>query len=221
MRLAVVFTKEAPVRFVSHLDVHRLFQRAFRRAKLPLAYSQGFNPHPLMAFATALSVGYKSMGEYLDVTLTEDMTPEEFTERVSPMLPKGVRIKEAFDISYTRKSLTSAMRSAKYSVRATFDRPVGGEELNCALTELLSGEIVVQKRTKGGIKPVDIRPMIISAEVSEYSSNEAEFMICGVLSAEGGLNPDMFLNVLFERLGVNAMTDVTRLETVIDRDALA
>ena len=75
MRLAVVFTKEAPVRFVSHLDLQRLFQRAFRRAKLPLAYSQGFNPHPLVAFATALSVGFTSEGEYLDLTLTEDVSP--------------------------------------------------------------------------------------------------------------------------------------------------
>ena len=75
MRLAVVFTKEAPVRFVSHLDVQRLFQRAFRRAKLPLAYSQGFNPHPLVSFATALSVGMTSRGEYLDVTLAEELSP--------------------------------------------------------------------------------------------------------------------------------------------------
>ena len=221
MRLAVVFTKEAPVRFVSHLDVQRLFQRAFRRAKLPLAYSQGFNPHPLVAFATALSVGFTSCGEYLDVTLTKDIAPEEFIERVGPELPEGVRIVEAFDISYSRKSLTSAMRSAKYSARAEFDKAPGEDAIRNAVSELLSSEIVVMKRTKGGIKPVDIRPMLISFELVKAEADTAVFAICGVLSAEGGLNPDTLLNVLFEKLGVTGTTDVSRLETVLDREALA
>ena len=220
MRLAVVFTKEAPVRFVSHLDLQRLFQRAFRRAKLPLAYSQGFNPHPLLAFAAALSVGMTSCGEYLDVTLTEDMTPEAFTDAVSPELPEGVRIVEAFDISYSRKSLTSAMRSARYSAKAVFDRDVVESEIGEAIGSMLSSEIVVMKRTKGGIKPVDIRPMVLSLELVRSAERSADFLIEGVLSAEGGLNPETLLNVLFERLCVNGMTDINRLETVLDRDAL-
>ena len=69
MRIIASFYKHDEVRFVSHLDMQRLFQRAFRRAGLPLSYSKGFNPHPLLSFATALSVGYTSECEYFDVFL--------------------------------------------------------------------------------------------------------------------------------------------------------
>lgn len=220
MRLAVRFTKGAPVRFVSHLDVQRLFQRAFRRAKLPLAYSQGFNPHPLVSFATALSVGMISMGEYLDVTLTEYMPPESFIDAVSTVLPKGIEIVEAFDMGESRKSLTSAMRSASYMAEVKFEKSVDADAVKSALDELLSGEIVVMKKTKGGIKPTDIRPMVISVDVCEVEGQRAEIKLKGVLSAEGGLNPDMFLKELYNKLGVQASADITRLEIEMDRTAL-
>ncbi len=220
MRLAVRFTKGAPVRFVSHLDVQRLFQRAFRRAKLPLAYSQGFNPHPLVSFATALSVGMISMGEYLDVTLTEYMPPESFIDAVSTVLPKGIEIVEAFDMGESRKSLTSAMRSASYMAEVKFEKSVDADAVKSALNELLSGEIVVMKKTKGGIKPTDIRPMVISVDVCEVEGQRAEIKLKGVLSAEGGLNPDMFLKELYNKLGVQASADITRLEIEMDRTAL-
>ena len=220
MRLAVRFTKGAPVRFVSHLDVQRLFQRAFRRAKLPLAYSQGFNPHPLVSFATALSVGMTSMGEYLDVTLTEYMSPESFIDAVSTVLPKGIEIVEAFDMGESRKSLTSAMRSASYMAEVKFEKSVDADAVKSALDELLSGEIVVMKKTKGGIKPTDIRPMVISVDVCEVEGQRAEIKLKGVLSAEGGLNPDMFLKELYNKLGVKASADITRLEIEMDRTAL-
>ena len=220
MRLAVRFTKGAPVRFVSHLDVQRLFQRAFRRAKLPLAYSQGFNPHPLVSFATALSVGMISMGEYLDVTLTEYMPPESFIDAVSTVLPKGIEIVEAFDMGESRKSLTSAMRSASYMASVRFEKAVDSDSVKSALNELLSGEIVVMKKTKGGSKPTDIRPMVISVDVCEVEGQRAEIKLNGVLSAEGGLNPDMFLKELYNKLGVQASADITRLEIEMDRTAL-
>lgn len=220
MRLAVVFTKEAPVRFVSHLDLLRLFQRAFRRAKLPLAYSQGFNPHPLLSFATALSVGFTSRGEYLDVTLTEDMTPDAFVEKTAPWLPEGVRIAEVFDLGTSRKSLTSAMRSAEYRAAVEFAEPVTEEELNKAISDLLSNEIVVMKKTKGGIKPTDIRPMALGFELIGLDGSTAVFRISGVLSAEGGLNPDMLLTEYYKKLGKAGISDIERVSIRLDRDAL-
>lgn len=220
MRLAVKFTKEAPVRFVSHLDVQRLFQRAFRRARLPLAYSQGFNPHPLISFATALSVGMTSAGEYLDVILTEPMTPEDFVKNVSPHLPNGVRIVEAFDLGDSRKSLTSAMRSARYRAVASIPEELEKRALSDALAGFLSGEIIVQKKTKGGVKPTDIRPMVISASVESCESGIAVFDLTGKLTAEGGLNPDMLLSEFFSRLGVPARLEIERLETELDRGSL-
>lgn len=220
MRLGVVFTKEAPVRFVSHLDVQRLFQRAFRRAKLPLAYSQGFNPHPLVSFATALSVGMTSSGEYLDVQLTEDMTEESFISAVSPVLPEGISIVEVFDLGESRKSLTSAMRTADYTAKVRLSESVEAQKLEKAVKELLSGEIVVQKKTKGGIKPTDIRPMVLGFTVESFMDSDAVFHIKGVLSAEGGLNPDVLLTELYNKLGVSGIADINRDSIELDRTEL-
>ena len=220
MRMLAVFTKGPEVRFVSHLDLQRLFQRAFRRAKLPLAYSQGFNPHPLVSFATALSVGMTSRGEYLDVTLTREMTPEEFISAVSAELPKGVEIVRAADMGESRKSLTSAMRSARYSSVVRFAEPVTKDALEAACCDLLSGEIVVMKKTKGGIKPTDIRPMVRELGVESADGASAVISLCGVLSAEGGLNPDMLLGELYKRLGVTASAETERVEIEMDMSGL-
>lgn len=220
MRMLAVFTKGPEVRFVSHLDLQRLFQRAFRRAKLPLAYSQGFNPHPLVSFATALSVGMTSRGEYLDVTLTRQMTPEEFISAVSAQLPKGVELIRAADMGDSRKSLTSAMRSARYVSRVRFSEPVSRDALEGACRDLLSNEIVVMKKTKGGIKPTDIRPMVKSLSVVSADGCGAVMSLCGVLSAEGGLNPDMLLGELYKKLGVAASAETERVEIEMDMSGL-
>ena len=216
MRIIATFCKLEPVKFVSHLDMQRLFQRAFRRAGLPLAYSQGFNPHPLLAFATALSVGYTSDSEYFDVTLSEPMPPEEFTERVNAVLPDGVRIIDAVDAGEFKASLTSLMRSAEYDVRFAFEKPVGREELEAAVKALMGGSIIVDKKTKGGIKPVDIRPMLIDMRLLSCADGRAEFTVIGKLTAEGGLPPELLFRALYEKLGVNAVSFVHRKSIEMD-----
>lgn len=220
MRLAVKFSKDEPVMFVSHLDVLRLFQRAFKRAKLPLAYSQGFNPHPLLSFATALSVGMTSRCEYLDVTLERDIDLSEFKEKVRAALPEGVDVIEVFDLGDSRKSLTSAMKTAAYSAFVRFDRSVDAGELNVALSSILAGEIVIMKKTKGGVKPTDIRPMVISACLEETGESCARFGMKGVLTASGGLNPEAFLAELFDRMKIGYSTQIERTEIELDRELL-
>ena len=220
MRLILVFTKGAEVRFVSHLDMLRLFQRAFRRAELPLAFSQGFNPHPLMSFATALSVGFTSRGEYLDVILTQDLPPEEVRTRVNAMLPAGVTVVRAIDAGESKASLTSVMRSARYSVSVTFADPVPAERIKAEIASMLSGEITVMKKTKAGVKPTDIRPMIYELTVESASDGAAVLGMRGQLSAEGGINPELFLGELYRRLGTEGSADIERTEIEMELDKL-
>lgn len=216
MRIIATFSKLAPVRFVSHLDMQRLFQRAFRRAGLPLAYSQGFNPHPLLSFATALSVGYTSECEFFDVTLTEEVSPDEFTDRVNAVLPEGVRIIDAVDAGEFKASLTPLMLSAEYDVTLTFDPSVDKASIENAVSELLGGEIVVDKKTKGGIKPVDIRPMLIDFRLLSIEGSKARFALSGKLTAEGGLPPELLFKALYEKLGVSAVSSVHRRKIEMD-----
>ena len=169
MRIIASFYKHEQVMFVSHLDMQRLFQRAFRRADLPLAYSNGFNPHPLLSFATALSVGYTSDCEYFDVMLSEYVSPAEFKRRVNAVLPQGVHIVDAVDAGEFKASLTPLMRSAEYDIELEFVDPVPREAFYAAVDKILNGgEIIVSKKTKGGIKDVDIRPLLLGLSVSEF-----------------------------------------------------
>ncbi|MCH5278483.1 MAG: DUF2344 domain-containing protein [Christensenellaceae bacterium] len=216
MRMIASFYKHDEVRFVSHLDMQRLFQRAFRRANLPLEYSKGFNPHPLLSFATALSVGYTSDGEYFDVQLSEDMMPDEFASRVNDVLPKGIRIVDAVDAGDFKTSLTPLMRSAAYEVEMNFNRGISLDELNSILATLMSGEINVMKRTKGGIKPVDIRPMLIGIENCGVDGSKAHMLVHGKLTAEGGLPLELLLGTICERLGVTADYRVNRKNIEMD-----
>ena len=83
------YKKEDDMIFISHLDLQRLLQRAFRRAEINLSYSQGFNPHPKMSYGNALALGVESQGEYVDIEIEDDITVEEFLKRINEELPKG------------------------------------------------------------------------------------------------------------------------------------
>ncbi len=92
VKIQYQFKRSTPLRFLSHLDQQRLFQRAFRRAEIPVEYSQGFNPHPRMSFALAMSVGLTSDGEYGEVIVSEDIDVETFISRMNQVLPQGLEI---------------------------------------------------------------------------------------------------------------------------------
>ena len=92
MKLRLRFKKEGLARFISHLDLMRTFERAFRRAELPIAFSQGFNPRPKMTFASALSVGISSSSEYLDVEFSEDVSASDVALTLNPALLDGIKV---------------------------------------------------------------------------------------------------------------------------------
>ena len=216
MRIIASFYKHNEVRFVSHLDMQRLFQRAFRRAGLPLSYSKGFNPHPLLSFATALSVGYTSECEYFDVFLDEKIDADEFRSRVNAVLPEGVAVTKAVDAGEMKTSLTTLMRSADYFARLDFDREVTSDELENALASLLTGEIIVEKKTKGGMKDVDIRPLLISVNLIDCSEGSAILYIKGKLTAEGGLPLELLFGAISEKVCASAVSTVNRRTIEMD-----
>ncbi|MCI7779198.1 MAG: TIGR03936 family radical SAM-associated protein [Clostridiales bacterium] len=216
MRIIASFYKHDEVRFVSHLDMQRLFQRAFRRAGLPLSYSKGFNPHPLLSFATALSVGYTSECEYFDVFLDEKIDADEFRSRVNAVLPEGVAVTKAVDAGEMKTSLTTLMRSADYFARLDFDREVTSDELENALASLLTGEIFVEKKTKGGMKDVDIRPLLISVNLIDCSEGSAILYIKGKLTAEGGLPLELLFGAISEKVSASAVSTVNRRTIEMD-----
>lgn len=189
MRIIAKFEKGEAVRFTSHLDVQRLFQRAFRRAKINLAYSQGFNPHPLLSFATALAVGYTSEAEWLDVRLAAEMDIKEFIVDVNAALPKGFNLLEAIKTDDKLPALTAMMSAAEYKVIA---KEIDNAKLAIAVDKLLANDIIVEKKTKAGLKSVNIRPQVFSINVAK-SDADADLSILGVLNAAGSLNIELLM----------------------------
>ena len=218
MRMLAVYHKTEAARFVSHLDVQRTLQRAFRRAKLPLAYSAGFNPHPELSFASALSTGATSDAEWFDVTLEQDMTPEDFLAAVNPVLPRGFYLSDAQPMPEGIKTLSTKTRAAEYCIVAAMDRKVPRDMLDAALKALLSGEIIVNKRTKSGIKPVDIRPQILRITVEGIEGNEITLRVLGKLQADGGLRTELLMGALFDRLDANGTLRIHRSAMYFDSD---
>lgn len=203
MKIIAAFEKTKELSYTSHLDVQRTLQRAFRRADLPLAFSKGFNPHPKLSFATALATGYTSAGEWLEVELDGEITPEAFLSRVNAALPVGMRFVSAFVAGDGFGTLSKMLVAAKYLVTLYTDAPVTFEEIDAAVKAIMdSDEVIVEKKTKSGIKPANIRPEILEAEAVSASDRTAVVAVAGVLTAAGGLRAETFARAMFERLNL-------------------
>ena len=145
MRMLAVYHKAEAARFISHLDILRALQRAFRRAGLPLRYSDGFNPHPELSFASALATGMTSDAEWFEVELTQDMNPEAFVSAVNPVMPRGLSVSDAREMPAGIKTLTSCTRAAEYRITISTEQEFEKDLLEKTLHGLLSGEIIVNK----------------------------------------------------------------------------
>ena len=92
MRIRITFAKQGPLRYIGHLDLHKLWERAARRTELPLAYSQGFHPQPKMNMAAALPLGFSSRCEVIDMKLEHDISLDDLPTRLNQTLPSGLRV---------------------------------------------------------------------------------------------------------------------------------
>ncbi len=149
------FSKQGRQRFLSHLDLARLFTRAIRRASLPIRFSEGFTPRPAISFPLALGIGIESLDEIVELELTETLAPERIAKDLNRQLPEGVRIlrAEAFD----RKERIS-VESVEYEVQ----EPPAPEDLASRVADLMGRAAVTVDRERGeDSKPVDIRPYLL------------------------------------------------------------
>ena len=189
--------------YLSHLDMQRTLQRALRRADMPLVYSQGFNPHPLMAFAGALATGAESEREWFDVRLAEDIAPADFEARLNAVLPEGMAVSHAMEAPENLSTLTGHLAAARYTLWVRPERDVSAAEVGSALENLLQrDELMVQKRTKSGaMVPQNIRPQLYEARLLGSDGVSFTLDVLGELTAGGGLRTEAFVNVLLEFLG--------------------
>ncbi|MBQ3554125.1 MAG: DUF2344 domain-containing protein [Clostridia bacterium] len=181
------FSKEGDAKFVSHLDLVRLFTRVFKRARLPLAYSEGFNPHPKMSIGIPLSVGVTSEAELLDAEFYEEVPALEIKERMNETMPIGIAITKVQMLEQGMPKLSSVSR-ASYRVSLSGDG-VAKE----ALAEFLKRETIeIEKKTKRSEKLVDIKPDIFGI----LWEDETTLVMTLATGSAANLKPEVVLSAM-------------------------
>ncbi len=158
-RLRIRFSRGEEIKFISHLDIMRLWERALQRAQIQLAYSEGFSPHPRLSLAAPLAVGVTSEAELMDVFVTNLVSPHWFTAAVSQQLPTGIEILGAYQIVLSMPSLQSQVRYAEYRVEV--ETAKGQKDIESAVSVLLSLEHLPWHHQRDtGERSYDLRALI-------------------------------------------------------------
>ena len=200
-RLRLRFAKGEPLKYISHLDLARTWERAFRRAGLPVAHSQGFNPRPRLQIAAALPVGVTGRAEYLDLWLTEAITPEELEARLRPCLPPGLQVLSVEKTELRAPALQSQVRAAEYRVVVWNQEPT--EAVRSRVEALLDApSILRQRQHKGKLQTYDLRPLIRSVMVERGQEGGHVLTMRLQASPAGAGRPDEVLKALGLSLGL-------------------
>ncbi len=225
------FYKKGDMVFISHLDLIRVFERALRRANIPVEYTKGFNPHPIMAFATALGVGVASEGEYIDIQLSENMDSELFMNRLNNVLPKGLKIIKSKAVTEKVKSLMSIIHSSVYLVRLKTNKPLDRADIKGYIEDLLEKEVIIelrQRRRRRGrrnrkpeFRKINIRPLIKSIELFSLDGCEILLKMHLATGSRGNLKPEVVIDKLYELTNLPVQqyeTRVKRLDLFVDKN---
>lgn len=163
-RLRVRYAKRGRARFTSHRDFCRAFERALRRAQIPMAYSSGFNPHPRISYANASPTGASTEAEYLEIGLAEVCQPERVREALDAALPPGLDVIEVVAAgSPGAASLTDLLEASRWHVDLV--TTPAGVLAEAVATFLASPEVSVARMTKTGLRTFDARAAVRSLEV--------------------------------------------------------
>jgi radical SAM-linked protein len=178
------FARKGPAEYLAHLDMMRLFERSLRRAGIPLAYSQGYNPRPHLVFALPLGVGVQAEAEMVDIETAVPFCAEELAQRLASRLPEGVTVRGAKAVIPSGKSVMGRVVRAVYRLRAPGIVPA-------AMSLVAAGELPVEKSGKGTVRTLDIRPLILSVQTGE---DEAVFRVKA--GSSENLRPDLILDAM-------------------------
>lgn len=197
MRVIIEYTREERVKYISHLDLMRTMQRAVRRGGIPVAWSQGFNPHPLIAFASALAVGVTSSAEYMDIVLDSPMIIAEIISRFNDALPKGITVKDAGELDDRTPSLMSLIGRADYIA------DIGAPDLDFGryVSDFLKQkEILVERKTKSGMSTVNLMEGIFS--ISTVDNYPQKLNLALQSGSTGNVRPEIVIRELLRFMGV-------------------
>ncbi|AET70586.1 radical SAM-linked protein [Desulfosporosinus orientis DSM 765] len=198
MRLRIAYTKIEDARYIAHLDLTRVFERAIRRAGIHMSYSEGFNPRPKISFGFALAVGTEGEREYVDVELRDDADIGEVLARLQEQLPPGIRLLQGRALDQGAKSLMAVLNAASYRIRIPMALPIQAERLEEAVKAWLKRDHVTYSRySKRGPTDKDIRPWVKQLE-GKIQGDNVIFDLEVEMGNSGSVRPEEVLASLRE-----------------------
>lgn len=196
----LVFSKTDRCKYISHLDINRCMSRALARAKIPLWFTEGFNPHPYMSFSLPLSLGVESLCESVDLRITDDISNDEIKNRMNEMLPTGIRIVDVLDDFRD----CSEIAFSDYVYKFQFcDNEAALERINAVLS---SSEIMAEKKAKNGkrriVKETNLKPYIDKYSIS-IRNDEIVLNIRLAAGPERNLNPTLLFDTIIKLIDMD------------------
>jgi len=196
------FNKEGDMIYISHLDLQQLLQRAFRRAEIELVHSQGFNPHPKISYGNALALGTESQGEYVDVEIEEDLSVEEYLDRMNKQLPDGIKFINTIEIDKQAPSLASTIEYGEYIFTIEVEKLLTRELVKSKILDFMSNEeiMITKKNKKGKMVESNIRPMIKSFDILDIQEDKITLEAMLATGSKANLNNNVFVPKILEIL---------------------
>jgi len=202
-RLRVKFSRGEELKFISHLDIIRLWEKAFRRAGIPLAYSQGFSPHPQISLAVPLSLGMTSEAELMDVFCYRAVSPQWFKDAVNRQLPAGIEILQVQSVSTQLPSLQSSVRFASYRVEIQTEKTE--KEVSEAIDRFMElASLPWHHQRDTGVRNYDLRLLVDDISLIEVRNGRCVLSMKLRCDTSGSGRPDQVLLAL----GFNGRADV-------------
>ena len=206
MKYIIEFSKTGTICYTSHLDIMKVFKRAFKKVGIGIAYSQGFNPHPKMGFAQPLSLGYWGLEEYVEFETVEESDPAEMLEKLSAVMPEGLVLKRIMQAPWLKKTLAAENVSAEYLI----EMPVCSDLLKGKSCEeirdafLSQDEILAWKKKKKKPEPVQVN---IKNGIQSISVDEKDGLLYlnAVLDSgsESNVSPELLIASFKEFFDIN------------------
>ncbi len=201
------FSRGPELKYIAHLDMLRLFERAIKRAGLPVAYTQGFNPRQKLVFGLPIAVGLTSSSEYADIEFDQDISTDDYIQGLNAHLPEGVRVMEATAFS-GKDNIMNQVASAKYELSFTTEDELSHFALENMVRDFLAKEeIMVMKKSKKGLKPANIRPLIYSLTVRKAEKKSCILDAFLSAGAENNLRPDLLMEAFQKETGMTIRVD--------------
>lgn len=221
LKARIKFKKNGSMKFIGHLDVMRYFQKAMRRAEIPIAFTKGFSPHMIMSFAQPLGIGLTSDGEYFDIEVEEYIDPKDAIKRLNETMVEGMEVSNFVYISDEKKlsgmTITAAADYYVYpliSIKSSEDHLEIPEDWPEKVAEFMNQDsIIVLKKTKKSEKEVDIRPMIYDMKIQDHA-----IYLYLATGSEQNLKPDLVMETFLKFIGADIPMHYHRLNVYARND---